>query len=72
MPRVALPDSLQLCGIFGCLYTSYIQDLQIFMVSSATVPDIAPSATTSSSTTSSRDALFKILLGILGYWALLI
>jgi hypothetical protein len=26
MPRVALPDSVQLCKIFGCLYTPYIQD----------------------------------------------
>jgi hypothetical protein len=26
MPRVALPDSLQLCRISGCLYTPYVQD----------------------------------------------
>jgi hypothetical protein len=29
MPRVALPDSLQLCKISGCLYTPYVQDQQI-------------------------------------------
>jgi hypothetical protein len=26
MPRVALQDSLQLCRISGCLYTSFDQD----------------------------------------------
>jgi hypothetical protein len=26
MPQVALPDSLQLCKISGCLHTPYIQD----------------------------------------------
>jgi hypothetical protein len=71
MPRVALPDSSQLCKISGCLYTPYVQDLHIFMASSATVPDITTLATTSL-TTSSCDAPFKILPGILGYWALLI
>jgi hypothetical protein len=30
MPRVALPDSLQLCKISGCLYTPYVQDQRIF------------------------------------------
>jgi hypothetical protein len=30
MPRVALPDSVQLCKISGCLYTPYVQDQQIF------------------------------------------
>jgi hypothetical protein len=30
MPRVALPDSLQLYRIFGCLYTPYIQDQHRF------------------------------------------
>jgi hypothetical protein len=29
MPRVALPDSLQLCKISGCLYTPYVRDQQI-------------------------------------------
>jgi hypothetical protein len=71
MPRVALPDSLQLCKIFGCLYTPYGQDPHIFMVSSVMVPDITTSATTSP-TTSSYDTLFKIPLGILGYWPLMI
>jgi hypothetical protein len=71
MPRVALPDSLQLCKISGYLYTPYVQDLHTFMASSATVPDIKTSATTSL-TTSSCEAPFKKLLGILGYWRLLI
>jgi hypothetical protein len=31
MPRVALPDSLQLCGISGCLYTPYVQDQHYFV-----------------------------------------
>jgi hypothetical protein len=26
MPRVAPPDSLQLCRISGCLYTPYVQN----------------------------------------------
>jgi hypothetical protein len=26
MPRVALPDSLQLCRISSCLYTPFVQD----------------------------------------------
>jgi hypothetical protein len=30
MPRVAVPDSLQLCKISGCLYTPHVQDQQIF------------------------------------------
>jgi hypothetical protein len=30
MPRVALPDSLQLCRIFGCPYTPYVQDQHCF------------------------------------------
>jgi hypothetical protein len=30
MPRVALPDSLQLCRISQCLYTPYIQDQHYF------------------------------------------
>jgi hypothetical protein len=32
MPRVALPDSLQLCKISGCLYTPYIQDQHYFTI----------------------------------------
>jgi hypothetical protein len=31
MPRVALPDSLQLCRISGCLYTPFIQKTNIFL-----------------------------------------
>jgi hypothetical protein len=31
MPWVALPDSLHLCKISGCLYTLHVQDLHIFM-----------------------------------------
>jgi hypothetical protein len=31
MPRVALPDSLQLRGISGCLYTPYVQDQHYFV-----------------------------------------
>jgi hypothetical protein len=34
MPRVALPDSLQLCRISGCLYTPYFQDQHFPMASS--------------------------------------
>jgi hypothetical protein len=30
MPRVALPDSLQLCRISGCLYTPSAQDQHYF------------------------------------------
>jgi hypothetical protein len=30
MPRMSLPDSLQLCRISRCLYTPYVQDQQIF------------------------------------------
>jgi hypothetical protein len=30
MPRVALPDSLQLCRISGCLYTPYVQNQHHF------------------------------------------
>jgi hypothetical protein len=29
MPRVALPDSLQLCRISGCLYTPFVQKTNI-------------------------------------------
>jgi hypothetical protein len=31
MPRVALPDSLQLYKISGCLYTLYVQDQHCFV-----------------------------------------
>jgi hypothetical protein len=34
MPRVALPDSLQLCKISGSLYTPYVQD-QLFLTASS-------------------------------------
>jgi hypothetical protein len=30
MPKVVLPDSLQLCRIYGCLYTPYDQDQHYF------------------------------------------
>jgi hypothetical protein len=30
MPQVALPDTLQLCRISGCLYTPYNQDHHYF------------------------------------------
>jgi hypothetical protein len=56
MPGVALPDTLQQCKIFGCLYTPYIflrlrrwPFGPLLKTSSCFVP-------------------FKILLGILGYW----
>jgi hypothetical protein len=71
MPRVALPDSLQLCKISGCLYTPCVQDQQIFGFIIDQTWALQPSATTSSMT-SSFDAPFKTLLCILGYWALLI
>jgi hypothetical protein len=41
MPRVALPDSLQLCRIFGYLYTPNAQDQQIFWLHRQPTLDIA-------------------------------
>jgi hypothetical protein len=64
MPQVALPDSLQLCKISGCLHAPFVQDQHSFMTSSLILPTTIEAF--------SSDAPFKILLGILGYWTLLI
>jgi hypothetical protein len=37
MPRVALPDSLHLCRISGCLYTPFVQDQHFSTASSLTI-----------------------------------
>jgi hypothetical protein len=37
MPRVALPESLQLCRISGCLCTPYVQDQHFLTASSLTI-----------------------------------
>jgi hypothetical protein len=62
MPRVALPVSLQLCKISGCLYTPCVQDQQIFGFIVDQTWTLQTSATTSS-TTSSFDAPFQNLVG---------
>jgi hypothetical protein len=59
MPRVALPDSLQLCKISGCLYTPYVHD-QHYFVSFIVVQF-------NHYTTPIRAMHFRILLYILGY-----
>jgi hypothetical protein len=66
MPQVALQDSLQLCKISGCLYTPYVQDQWIFGFI-VNQPQTSQTLAKKSLTTSSFDAPFKILLGILGY-----
>jgi hypothetical protein len=79
MPRVALPDSLQLCRISGCLYTPFSSKIYVLIASSIIVRNAI---------TSSHDlhrwpsrprfqwrynqqplhALSKIMLDILRYW----
>jgi hypothetical protein len=72
MPQVALLDSLQLCKISGCLYTPYVQDRRYFasfIVDRLRTPQLQLRRDRQPS---SFDVPFKILLGILGYWSLMI